>query len=128
MIKGGLELMNLDGMLAALSIQSILFLFLSPTILITLTIYIIRRIKFKKKIKKQMKEKQKEKLKKQEEVKRQKLDEEIKVGKYIIDNEDLALNKLANISDEPDNMKDYKSLKLKFSSDGSVIKKDNQNS
>lgn len=45
MINSGIQLMDLSDILAALSIQRVMFLFILPIVIIALIAYIVRRLK-----------------------------------------------------------------------------------
>lgn len=115
MINNGIELMNTDGVLAALSIQGILFLFLTPTIFVLLVILISRRVKNKVKHKKMQKELGKtEHTNTKEEAER------------ILNNPELAMKKLQDLTVTPSNMKDYRTLDISFDNNGNIIKTNNK--
>lgn len=105
MISNGIELMTTDGVLAALSIQGILFLFLTPTIMIVLIICLYREIKKRLDTRKKNKTRQKEEM--------------IRAAK-IIDNTDLAMNKLQDLTVKPSNIEKYRTLDITFDTNGNV--------
>ena len=116
MINNGIELMNIDGIFAALSIQGILFLFLTPTMFVIFIICVSRRVKKKVSLKKK---KKKSKNKKRSINKRE---EKRKEASKILNNSKLAMEKLADLTVKPTNIEDYRTLDIKFDENGDVIK------
>lgn len=107
--------MSTDGVLAALSIQSILFLFLAPTIFLIICIYIARRLKSK------LNKRKSNKKQVENKISRERIENRREAVKILeSDNNELAMKKLHDLTVKPMDMKKYRGLELNFDDSGEV--------